>query len=56
MDFSLGLGYIHADYDKYVVINGVRVSARQRNKELVGPRLGGCHPGVEHLLAETEEQ
>ena len=37
MDFSLGLGYIHADYDKYVVINGVRVRRGSETKNWWGP-------------------
>ena len=37
MDFSLGLGYIHADYDKYMVINGVRVRRGSETKNWWGP-------------------
>ena len=41
MDFSLGLGYIHADYDKYVVINGVRVRRDSETKNWWGPVSAG---------------
>ena len=41
MDFSLGLGYIHADYDKYVVINGVRVRRGSGTKNWWGPVSAG---------------
>ena len=41
MDFSLGLGYIHADYDKYVVINGVRVRRGSETKNWWGPVSAG---------------
>ena len=41
MDFSLGLGYIHADYDKYLVINGVRVRRGSETKNWWGPVSAG---------------
>ena len=41
MDFSLGLGYIYADYDKYVVINGVRVRRGSETKNWWGPVSAG---------------
>lgn len=41
MDFSLGLGYIHADYDKYVVIDGVRVRRGSETKNWWGPVSAG---------------
>lgn len=40
LDFNLGLGYLNADFEKYEVIDGVRVRA-QRNKGLVGPHNAG---------------
>ena len=41
MDFSLGLGYIHADYDKYEVIDGVRVRRGSGTKNWWGPVSAG---------------
>ena len=41
MDFSLGLGYIHADYDKYEVIDGVRVRRGSGIKNWWGPVSAG---------------
>ncbi len=41
MDFSLGLGYIHADYDKYTVIDGVRVRQGNETKNWWGPVSAG---------------
>lgn len=37
LDFSLGLGYLRADYEKYVVENGVRVRAGKGAKDWWGP-------------------
>ena len=34
-------GYIHADYDKYVVINGVRVRRGSETKNWWGPVSAG---------------
>ena len=36
LDFSMGVGYIHADYDKYVVIDGVRVRRGDGSKNVWG--------------------
>ena len=36
-----GIGYIHADYDKYVVINGVRVRRGSGTKNWWGPVSAG---------------
>ncbi len=36
LDFSLGVGYTHADYDKYVVIDGVRVRHGSGDKNYWG--------------------
>ena len=36
LDFSMGVGYIHADYDKYVVIDGVRVRRGDGSKNIWG--------------------
>lgn len=41
LDFNLGIGYIHADYDKYVVINGVRVRRGSETKNWWGPVSAG---------------
>jgi len=40
-DFNLGLGYIRADYDKYVVIDGVRVRRGNESKNWWGPVSAG---------------
>ncbi len=37
MDFSLGLGYLHANYDRYTVIDGVRVREGRESKNRWGP-------------------
>ena len=42
LDFSLGLGYLNADYEKYVVIDGVRVRRGNETKEWWGP----VHAGI----------
>lgn len=42
MDFSLGLGYLRADYEKYVTIDGVRVTRGEESKNWWGP----VHAGV----------
>lgn len=36
LDFSLGAGYIHVDYDKYEVINSVKVRRGNESKNLWG--------------------
>lgn len=41
MDFSLGLGYIHADCNKYTVIDGVRVKQGSETKNWWGPVSAG---------------
>lgn len=41
LDFSLGLGYIHANYDKYTVIDGVQVRAGKETKDWWGPASVG---------------
>lgn len=41
MDFSLGLGHVRADYDKYTVINGVRVRQGNETKHWFGPVQAG---------------
>lgn len=41
MDFSLGLGCIHADYEKYLVIDGVRVRQGKESKNWWGPTSAG---------------
>ena len=41
MDFSLGLGYIHADYEKYVTIDGVRVTRGEESNNWWGPTHAG---------------
>ena len=41
MDFNLGLGYLNADYEKYKVINGVRVRQGKESKDWWGPVSAG---------------
>lgn len=41
LDFSLGLGCLHADYDKYEVIDGVRVRQGGGTKNWWGPVSAG---------------
>lgn len=41
LDFSLGVGYLHADYEKYAVINGVRVRRGNESKNWWGPTSVG---------------
>ena len=51
LDFNLGLGYLNADYEKYEVIDGVRVrrgAPWQRDKGLVGPHQCRCDIGMEN--------
>lgn len=41
LDFSLGLGYFHADYEKYTVVNDVRVRCGEDTKNWWGPVSAG---------------
>lgn len=41
MDFSLGLGCIRADYEKYTVIDGIRVRQGKESKNWWGPTSAG---------------
>ena len=41
LDFSLGVGCIHADYEKYTVIDGVRVRCGKESKNWWGPTSAG---------------
>ena len=41
LDFNLGLGYLNADYEKYITINGVRVRRGNETKEWWGPINAG---------------
>lgn len=41
LDFNLGLGYLNADYEKYEVIDGVRVRRGNETKEWWGPINAG---------------
>lgn len=41
MDFNLGLGYLNADYEKYKVIDGVRVRQGKESKNWWGPVSAG---------------
>ncbi len=41
IDFSLGLGYIRADYEKYMVINEVRVRRGRDGRNWWGPTSAG---------------
>ena len=41
LDFNLGLGYLNADYEKYEVIDGVRVCRGNETKDWWGPTNAG---------------
>ena len=41
MDFNVGIGCLHADYDKYTVIDGVRVRGGKESKNWWGPINAG---------------
>ena len=41
LDFNLGLGYLNADFEKYKVINGVRVRCGNETKNWWGPINAG---------------
>ncbi len=41
LDFNLGLGYLNADYEKYEVIDGVRVRRGHETKDWWGPINAG---------------
>lgn len=41
LDFNLGIGYIHADYDTYTVVDGVRVRDGKETKNWWGPVSAG---------------
>lgn len=41
MDFNIGLGYLNADYEKYKVIDGVRVRQGKESKNWWGPVSAG---------------
>jgi len=41
LDFNLGLGYLNADYEKYEVIDGVRVRRGKETKDWWGPINAG---------------
>ena len=41
LDFNLGLGYLNADYEKYEVIDGVRVRRGNGTKDWWGPINAG---------------
>ena len=41
LDFNLGLGYLNADYEKYEVIDGVRVHRGNETKNWCGPINAG---------------
>ena len=41
LDFNLGLGYLNADYEKYEVIDGVRVCRGNETKNWCGPINAG---------------
>lgn len=42
MDFSLGIGCLHADYEKYTVIDGVHVRTGKETKNWWGPVSAGA--------------
>ena len=39
LDFNLGLGYLNADYEKYEVIDGVRVRRGNETKDWWAPSM-----------------
>ena len=41
LDLSLGVGCLHADYEKYEVIDGVRVRQGKESKNWWGPISAG---------------
>lgn len=41
LDFNLGLGYLNADYEKYEVIDGIRVRRGNETKDWWGPINAG---------------
>ena len=41
LDFNLGLGYMNADFEKYEVIDGVRVRRGNETKDWYGPINAG---------------
>ena len=41
LDFNLGIGCVHADYEKYEVIDGVRVRRGTESKNWWGPVNAG---------------
>lgn len=41
LDFALALGCLHADYDKYIVIDGIRVRQGKETKNWWGPISAG---------------
>lgn len=41
LDFNLGLGYLNADYEKYITIDGVRVRRGNKTKDWWGPINAG---------------
>lgn len=41
LDFSLGLGYVNADVEKYTVTDGVRVKQGKETKHWWGPTQAG---------------
>ena len=41
MDFTLGVGYLHADYDKYIVVDKVRVRHGSETKHWIVPINAG---------------
>ena len=41
LDFNLGLGYLNADFEKYEVIDGVRVRCGNETKDWCGPINAG---------------
>ena len=41
MDFNVGIGCLHADYDKYEVVDGVRIRGGKESKNWWGPVNAG---------------
>ena len=51
LDFTLGLGYLNADTEKYDVIDGVRVRSGNGTKHWIGPVNAGVTFSVETVLS-----
>lgn len=55
LDFNLGLGYLNADYEKYEVIDGVRVRRGNETKDW-WPHQRRCYIGMEVILNKLQAE